>query len=147
MPTQALPGDLSQGMLIDMQGGKLQFGPNPLNGVGDVPIVGAPITTLYVSVNGGAPIAVPSIIDSGGVLGTMPSSVIGSSTLPPNTTINVYADQSMTQRIYGFNTNNYQPTVISSGLMNTGFLPFSLQPVYISNSPGGGGTTIFDHVV
>jgi hypothetical protein len=147
MPTQALPGNLSQGMLIDMPGGRLQFGPNPLNGVGDVAIVGAPITTLYVSVGGGSLIPVSSIIDSGGVLGTMPSSVIGSSTLPANTQINVYADAGGTQRIYGFNTNNYQPTVISSGLMNTGFLPFSLQPVYISNSPGGAGTTIFDHVV
>jgi hypothetical protein len=100
-----------------------------------------------VSVGGGPLIAVPSIVDSGGVLGTMPSSVIGSSTLPANTDINVYADPGGTQRLYFFNTNNYQPTVISSGLMNTGFLPFAMQPIYISNSPGGAGTTIFDHTV
>lgn len=147
IPTQFLPGDLGQGMLIDMPGGKVQFGPNPLNPVGDVSVLGAPRTTLYVSVNGGAPIAVPSIIDSGGVLGTMPSSVIGSSTLPANTNISVYADPGMTQRVYFFNTDNYQPTVISSGLMNTGFLPFAMQPIYISNSPGGAGTTVFDHTV
>ena len=29
--------------------------------------------------------------------------------------------------------------------MNTGFEPFALGPVYISNSPGGTGTTFFDY--
>ena len=108
-----------------------------------VTILGSPITTLYVSVGGGPVIAVPSIVDSGGVLGTMPSSVIGSSTLPAGTDIAVYADAAHTQLLYSYNTNNYTPTVISSGLMNTGYLPFWQQPIYISNSPGGVGTTIY----
>ncbi|MET2811069.1 hypothetical protein ABXU76_08595, partial [Mycobacterium tuberculosis] len=47
--------------------------------------------------------------------------------------------------LYAFNTNDYRPTVISSGLMNTGFLPFRFQPVYIDYSPSGIGTTVFDH--
>lgn len=147
IPTQALPGDLSAGALIDIPGGKLWFGPNPLNSMDNVSIVGSPIANLYVSVNGNAPILVPSIIDSGGVLGTMPSSVIGSGTLPANTMISVYADAAMTQKLYEFNTDWYKPTVITSGLMNTGFLPFYNQPVYIDYSPAGIGTTIFDHPV
>ncbi|ORW03583.1 PecA family PE domain-processing aspartic protease [Mycobacterium lacus] len=146
IPTTALPGTLSQGVLIDMPGGELTFGPNTLPGP-NVSVTGAPITTLWVSVDGGPLQPVPSIIDSGGVTGTMPSSVIGSGTLPANTNIEVYADAGGTQRLYSFNTNNYQPTVISSGLMNTGFLPFSLQQVYIDYSPGGVGTTVFDHTV
>ena len=147
IPAQALPGDLNQGVLIDMPGQRLQFGPNPLVAP-DVAVVGAPISTLYVSVNGGALQAVPSIIDSGGVLGTMPSSVIGGSTaLPANTNIAVYADAGGSDMLYAFNTDSYAPTVISSGLMNTGFLPFALQPVYIDYSPSGVGTTIFDHAL
>ncbi len=146
IPTQALGGGLGQGLLIDMQGGELVFGPNPLIGP-NVEVTGAPISTLWVSVDGGPLIAVPSIIDSGGVMGTIPSSVVGGSTLPANTNIQVYADSSGSDRLYYFNTSDYQPTVISSGLMNTGFLPFWMQPVYIDYSPAGTGTTVFDHSV
>ncbi|REX79539.1 PE family protein, partial [Mycobacterium tuberculosis] len=106
--------------------------------------VGSPITTLYVKIDGGTPIPVPSIIDSGGVTGTIPSYVIGSGTLPANTNIEVYTSPGG-DRLYAFNTNDYRPTVISSGLMNTGFLPFRFQPVYIDYSPSGIGTTVFDH--
>ncbi|GAQ36982.1 PE-PGRS family protein [Mycobacterium pseudoshottsii JCM 15466] len=143
IPTQALGGGLGQGLLIDMQGGELVFGPNPLTP--NFSVSGAPISTLWVSVNGGAPVAVPSIIDSGGVMGTIPSSVIGCSTLPANTNITVYTDSTMTNEVYHYSTNDYQPTVISSGLMNTGFLPFWMQPVYIDYSPAGTGTTVFNN--
>lgn len=110
----------------------------------NVEVVGSPITTLYVKIDGGTPIPVPSIIDSGGVTGTIPSYVIGSGTLPANTNIEVYTSPGG-DRLYAFNTNDYRPTVISSGLMNTGFLPFRFQPVYIDYSPSGIGTTVFDH--
>lgn len=143
IPTMALPGDLNQGVLIDAPAGELVFGPNPLPAP-NVEVVGSPITTLYVKIDGGTPIPVPSIIDSGGVTGTIPSYVIGSGTLPANTNIEVYTSPGG-DRLYAFNTNDYRPTVISSGLMNTGFLPFRFQPVYIDYSPSGIGTTVFDH--
>lgn len=123
--------------------GMLGPGPNPLPAP-NVEVVGSPITTLYVKIDGGTPIPVPSIIDSGGVTGTIPSYVIGSGTLPANTNIEVYTSPGG-DRLYAFNTNDYRPTVISSGLMNTGFLPFRFQPVYIDYSPSGIGTTVFDH--
>ncbi len=148
IPTQYLPGDLNQGVLINMPAQQLQFGPSTLlpTPANNIPIAGAPISNLYVQVGSGAVQSVPSIIDSGGVYGTMPSSVIGGSgSLPANTTISVYDDAQKTHLLYSYNTNDYQPTVISSGLMNTGFKPFSEQPIYISYSPGGVGTTIFDH--
>lgn len=141
IPTMALPGDLGEGVLINFPDRELRFGPNPLPAP-DVEIVGAPIATLYVSVNGGAPIPVPSIIDSGGVTGTIPSYVIGSGALPANTDISVYTSGG--DLLYSFNTNDYRPTVISSGLMNTGYLPFAARRVYIDYSPAGVGTTIFD---
>lgn len=146
IPTQALPGDLSSGVLIDIPDGKLWFGPNPLpNPADNISIVGSPIANLWVSVNGAPPVLVPSIIDSGGVQGTIPASVIGSSTLPAGATIQVFADAAGTKSLYKFETDWYKPTVITSGLMNTGFLPFWYQPVYIDYSPAGVGTTIFDH--
>ncbi|OSC37229.1 PecA family PE domain-processing aspartic protease [Mycobacterium decipiens] len=143
IPTRALPGDLNQGVLIDMPGGELQFGPNPLTP--RVEVAGSPITTLYVSVNGAPQIPVPSIIDSGGVMGTIPSYVIGSGTLPANTDIEVFSPSG--DLLYHYNTNDYRPTVISSGQMNTGFLPFLFQPVYIDYGPPGVGTTVFDNPV
>lgn len=143
-PNRALPGDLSQGVLFDMPGGELQFGPNPLNPADNIEIVGNPITTLWIRVDGGSLVAVPSIIDSGGVQGTIPAYAVGGS-LPANTTIRVYADNLGAHELYNFNTHDYQPTVISSGLMNTGFLPFSQQQIYVNYTPAGVGTTIFDH--
>ncbi len=142
IPTQYLPGGLGQGLQIDMKKETLTFGSNP--GTQNFALSpGSPITTLYVQVGANAPIPVPSIVDSGGVLGTMPSSVIGGAgSLPANTLIKVWADPGQTQLLYQYNTNTYTPTVISSGLMNTGFLPFYDQPIYVSNSPGGVGTTI-----
>lgn len=142
IPNQYLPGNLGAGVRIDMPNQQLQFGPNTK--MPDIIVNGAPIATTYVSVNGGAVQTVPSIIDSGGVLGTIPSSVIGGGSLPPNTLIEVYADAAKTQLLYSFNTNNYQPTVISSGLMNSGFLPFSQRSIFIDYNPAGQGQTIFN---
>ncbi|QLL05379.1 PecA family PE domain-processing aspartic protease [Mycobacterium vicinigordonae] len=148
IPNQSLPSPLNQGVLIDIPGDRMVLGPNPLANPSNVVVPGgSPITTLYVSTpltGSGTPVTVPSIIDSGGVFGTMPSSVIGgSSTLPPGT-YTVWADQAMTVKLYSFTTNDYQPTVISSGLMNTGFWPFYQQPIYIDYTVPG-GSTVFTH--
>jgi PE family len=146
--TQALPGNLGQGVLINETGPSpyLQFGPNP--GTPLTPfatLTGAPITTLEVQVGTGAPLqTVSSLIDSGGVQGTIPSSVLPGGTLPADTEIEVFAPGNTTTPLYMFNTSDVSPTVISSGLMNTGFVPFSQNPIYISNLPGGLGTTVFD---
>lgn len=146
IPTQYLQGDLGQGLQIDMQNQKLTFGPNP-DLTPNFSINGAPITTLYVKVGAAGPLqAVPSIVDSGGVYGTMPSSVIGGAgSLPAGTDIYVYGDNSgdPSKLLYSYNTNTYQPTVISSGLMNTGYRPFAIQPIYIAN--GGAGTTVVNN--
>ncbi|MGA8252678.1 MAG: hypothetical protein WB989_19180, partial [Mycobacterium sp.] len=37
------------------------------------------------------------------------------------------------------------PAVVSGTSMNTGFEPFFQGPVYISYSPSGTGTTVFDY--
>ena len=77
IPTAALPGELKDGVLLYEPGGFLVLGPNPLPVRTSVP--GAPIASLTVQVGNGDLVPVSVIIDSGGVYGTMPSSVIGNS--------------------------------------------------------------------
>ena len=140
--TNALPGDLSQGVLINESQGVLEFGPNPLSP--GVSVTGAPISTLDVQVNNGPLQPVTGDIDSGGVYGTIPSSVIGSGTVPPGTVISVYTSDG--QLLYSYATNATDgPTVTSANVMDTGYIPFAQQPVYIGYSPSGVGTTTFDN--
>lgn len=144
--TMALPGDLSQGVLINQSGGVMQFGPNP--GTERISVSGAPISTVDVQLNNGPLVPVTAIIDSGGVYGTMPSSVLGtgqvSGSMPAGTHISVYTSDGQTL-LYSYTTiGTLSPTVTTGNTMNTGNLPFAMQPVYISYSPSGVGTTTFN---
>lgn len=138
--TAALPGDLGQGVLIDEPSHLLEFGGPSLLPSG-TSVSGAPMTTLEVSVGSGAPTSVSALIDSGGVYGTIPSSLTENGTLPVGTPIHVYTDTGTLLYSYTTTATN-SPTVIASGPMNTGFEPFSQFPVYISYSPSGVGTTV-----
>ena len=75
---------------------------------------GAPVSDLKVSVNSGPQVPVNgSFIDSGGVDGTIPSSVTGS--LPPGTLITVY--NSGGTELYQYTTTaTNTPTVVSGRL-------------------------------
>lgn len=145
-PVTGLPDNLNQGVLINEQQGYLQFGPNPLPAVTSTS--GAPISDLYVQVNGGQLHSVAgTFIDSGGVLGSLPSALIGGGTnVPPGTTITVY--NSDHQELYSYTTtkaNSPSVTFDTPYSMNTGFEPFRQGPVYIDYSPNGLGTTVFDY--
>ena len=134
---------MNQGVLINEPQGYLQFSnTNPLPGI-PVSAAGAPITDLHVQIgNGPIQDAPSSFIDSGGVYGTIPSSIAGS--VPPGTEITVY--NSLDQELYSYVTGGANtPTVVSGSSMNTGFEPFTQGPVYISRSPSGQGTTYFDY--
>ena len=138
----ALPGNLGVGELINEQAGTMTFGPNTMTPIAT--LSGSPITTLYVSVNGGSSVPVSSTIDSGGVEGTIPSYLNAA----PGETITVYAGPGNTNELYSYTYDvNYFPTVTSSNLMNTGYLPFAQGPIYISNLPGGVGTTEIDYTL
>lgn len=158
--TTALPGDLSQGVLIDQPQGLLQFGPNPLPAGPSVE--GAPITDLGVQINGGAIQPEIAAIDSGGVTGVLPSSVAGNvnsaggllggfGTVQPGTHISVYADDGK-ELLYSYvTTPEADPAIVPNillplldGFTNTGNTPFTLDPIYISNSPSGVGQITFD---
>lgn len=146
IPNAALPGSLNQGVLVNMPAQQLQFGPNSLAAATNITVPGgSPITTLYMSTDNGATrIPVPSIIDSGGVYGTMPSFAINGASSLPAGNYEFYTAQSGGSKLYEFDSPGYSPTVISSGLMNTGYLPFSQRPIYIDyTAPGGSTVFIF----
>ncbi|OBI41832.1 hypothetical protein A5706_07370 [Mycobacterium sp. E796] len=135
IPLQALPAPYNQGLLINQTAANpyLQFGGQPT--ISGHPVLTTlpqmPITNLDVKVNGVDVGQVASIVDSGGVEGTLPSS-IGAH---PGDTIVVSANG---QPLYSYIYNgDYFPTPISSGLMNTGNLLFADHPVYINYATGG----------
>jgi PPE-repeat protein len=136
IPLQALPAPLNQGLLINEPAGLLQFesqssvGLTPLGGsLAGATLTGSPITTLDVN---GVPVS--SIVDSGGVDGTIPSGLAA-----PGDLVTVTTPGGLELYHYTLDST-YFPTTISSGLMNTGNLPFLLHPVYINY---GADTTTF----
>lgn len=155
IPTANLPGDLGHGVLIDQAGDQLVFGDNPL--ADGTAAHGSPYTELAVSINGAPAQHVTAVVDSGGVYGAMPSSVLEEAgvtptqlgVLPNGTTVQVYTDDGQTL-LYSYTVNSSDPSAQSPSVvggagafMNTGNFPFAQQPVYISYSPNGVGTTIF----
>ncbi len=172
--TTALPGQLSQGVLVDAPGGYLQFGANPLPV--DVVVPGSPITTLDVRINNGPLTTVTAAIDSRGQFGSVPSSLVGGNVvpltdgdlgvsfgnvLPPGTQISVYTSNGQTL-LYQFTSTPTESPVVTPGgvsgtnVFNTGFVPFTDGLIYIANGPNSGspgipplfdpnvGATIFD---
>ena len=67
--------------------------------------------------------------------------------LPAGAVVSVF-DNSTHQLLYTYTTTAGQGLTVTSPsnnpVMNTGNIPFELGPVYISESPSGLGTTIFD---
>ncbi|KAA0106101.1 hypothetical protein CIW47_18910 [Mycolicibacterium sp. P1-5] len=149
LPTTALPGDLSQGVFL-YQGlllgfaGVMVFGPNPLPT--RTSVSGAPDAYLQVSINNGPATTVPAIIDSGGVYGTMLQSLAGGTaggSVPAGTRISVYTSDGAFLYSYIVNSLN-SPTVITSGLINTGYVPYQIGPVYLDYTTPMGSTN-FDY--
>lgn len=154
IPNSVLPGELSDGYLLiqdlffGLLGGVMIFGPNPFPTRVSVP--GAGYALLQASVNGGTKQPVTSIIDSGGVYGTLPNTlpnvtgVVG--TAPPaGTKIAVYTPDGLTL-LYTYTTGSYGPTIVdgTTSPMNTGNIAFSQGPVYVNyGAPGGYGSTDF----
>ena len=144
-PVTALPGDLSEGVLVNETGGYLEFGPNRLTPYASV--AGSPITQLEVSVGNGGAVPVDATIDSGGTYGTIPASILNDAQLGEDLygeQISVYTSNG--QFLYSFvPTEGDGPVVNGDTVMNTGYEAFDAYPVYISYSPDGLGTTVFDY--
>ncbi len=147
--TQALPGNLGQGVLINETATNpyIQFGPQPSAtsplGTPIAMLPGAPITKLDVTIttgSGNQNYSVLSEIDSGGVDGTFPISVATA------TPITVYAPATSTlpkQLLYSYDYGTtYYPTLAPGVVMNTGALIFLEHPIYIDYA-GQGETVIY----
>ena len=144
IPTTALPGTLGDGVLIDQQAGTLTFGADPLTG--GVTVEGSPNSTLYVSFDGGATATqVSSVMDSGGVYGTIPVSLTNGSAgdvLSPGQQVSVYSGDPTKggTLLYDYTVNSgssNSPTVVSGSSMNTGNWLFQQNQVYVSTSGDG----------
>lgn len=154
--TAALPGDLKDGEFIELNSPSdylpgansvIGFGPSLDLDLGGPSSAGAPETMVQVQIDGGALHKVDTVFDSGGLNGTIPSSLIGGgSSVPNGTEISVYNMQN--ELLYSYTTNaNDAPSVVSGSQMNTGIAPFEFggfgaqsdyDGIYIGNSPGGG---------
>ncbi len=150
-PLTALPGSLSQGVLINETNptsASLTFGSAPTDMTPIATVSGAPITTLELTEtppdgSTSALYSVNSIIDSGGVQGTIPLNV------PSGTVVDVYAPGATPTLLYSYTYNGdsssspiaYAPTYYP-GIMNTGALPFIEHEVYLSNA-GNGSMTFY----
>ncbi|OBH02313.1 MULTISPECIES: PecA family PE domain-processing aspartic protease [unclassified Mycobacterium] len=150
-PVQALPGVLGQGVLLNEPAGVLQFGANPLP-VG-ASVSGAPVTKLAISINGGSFHTVSAYVDSGGNYGVVPQNLLPGSPpigsyVPMGDTIQVDTAGGVPLYTETVGSSPTAPYVTSStfngGAFNTGNLPFSVIPTYLSYSPSGVGTIYFD---
>jgi PE-PGRS C-terminal aspartyl peptidase-like domain len=125
------------GVLVDIPDSKLIVDSvNPGTALATVP--GNPIADLFESLNGGTRVAVADDVDSGGVFGTIPSSLVSGSSVPPGTTIDVYTSASGGTPLYSYVTGNLGssgydgPTPVSGNQIDSGVLPFLHEPIYIS---------------
>lgn len=145
-----LPGELKDGVLLwQFRGwGLMVLGPNPMPVRTSVP--GVPDAYVQVSINGGPKKEAKALIDSGGVNGELPASILGTGQtegdVPVGTLISVYTRDGSTL-LYSYTTTaENTPKVTTSDEFNTGNAPFQLGPIYLDYSqPDGIGTTAFNY--
>src|SRR5277367_1351553 len=133
---------------VDVPGNDLIVGGDPVTGTS---LSGAPIITDYIQIDTGPLEKVSSDVDSGGVTGTIPSSLLTSSEynsttdlVNPGTTIAVYGNSNVTDELYSYTvTAANAPIVVSGSTMDSGVEPFLLGPISMEYTPAGTGTTFF----
>jgi len=133
---------------VDIPNHELIVGGSPVAGTS---LVGAPSSTDYISIDGGALQQVSNDVDSGGVTGTIPASLLTSSEynsstdlVNPGTTISLYSDSAGKDLLYTYTvTPTNDPYVVSGSTMDSGVEPFLLGPISMSYLPSGTGATTF----
>jgi len=166
--TTDLPGDLSDGVLIDEPAKQLVFGPEPdtVDGLSPIatldgaPFVGSPDhpQDLQVQIGTEAKHDVAVVFDSGGKGGWLPPSLadgyprglLGFGNVPAGTPISVYTHNG--ELLYSYTTSGGPGAMVvvpswflkllgvDYPLVNTGNAAFLEDPVYISNADGGAMT-------
>jgi hypothetical protein len=136
-PTESpLQADGYDGVTVDVPQNELIVSPtNTLAGPDAVTVSGAPTSDLYESVAGGTPVQVSDDVDSGGVYGTIPSSLESGGSVPSGTLISVY--NSDNDLLYQYTTgtdsldDSTAPTVVSGTSIDSGVEPYLEEPIYI----------------
>lgn len=143
IPTAAMPGELSDGVLIYQNaypfgmGGYMILGPNLFPTKVSLP--GAPDAYVKVSINGGEKKDGAAIIDSGGVYGTLNRNLYpgpiapGTTDVPAGAKIDVYTADGTTL-LYSYTTQSGEKATpfIDAGLFNTGNAPYAQNPIYLN---------------
>lgn len=154
IPTTALPGALGDGVLINQHAGTLTFGADPLTG--GVTVEGSPNAPLYVSFDGGhTATQVSSVMDSGGVNGTIPVTLTNGSAgdvLAPGQQVSVYTGDPTKggTLLYDYtvnSTSSNSPTIVSGSSMNTGNWLFQQNEVYVSTAGDGSMHIVPNNIV
>jgi hypothetical protein len=117
------------GVTVDVPGDKLLIGTDaPITGT---TVSGAPISSLYETVTNGGTTTGASVsddVDSGGVFGTIPSSL----TAAPGTVITVYTSQGGTE-LYQYTVGSGEvPTSVTGTSIDSGVAPFLNHEIYIN---------------
>lgn len=167
-PVLGLPGDLSEGLLIDMSdnGLSVTFGPDPLQDQHGTEVLGWYFTSLVYEVtydgesSGKQVITNQAIIDSGGLGGAvqrkyLPTTIpAGSKHLPKHAVISVYTQDGQTRlfttKVTSDTNGAYWNEIYGSEYLNTGIAPFRQGPIYFSYEPPAsgdfyGGTAVFHY--
>jgi hypothetical protein len=135
------------GVTVDAQQGELVVGSNAGTPIETLTGAATPVNNLTETVtSGGTTIGSGSVsddIDSGGVFGTIPST-IDSSTLANGDVVTVSDGNTV---LYSYTVANDgvhdAPTVVSGTSIDSGFAPFSQEPIFIGYG-GSDGTITFD---
>ncbi|MDT5021829.1 MAG: hypothetical protein QOI33_2353, partial [Mycobacterium sp.] len=133
------PFEGSSGVLVDIPHDQLVVGgDNPFPSAPST--AGDPVSNVLEKVGTGTAVAVSNNIDSGGVFGTIPSSLVSGGSVPAGTLISVYNTGG--QELYSYTTTgNFDvgtgtgvsdsPTVVSGTSIDSGVLPFVNHAVYL----------------
>jgi hypothetical protein len=123
------------GVTVDIPQGELVVNANP--GTAIATVDGAPITKLTeeLTTNGSTVSkSVTDDVDSGGVYGTIPSSLESGDSVPSGSTISVYDGSTL---LYSYTTgtdslgDSTAPTVVSGTSIDSGVEPYLEEPIYI----------------
>ena len=129
-PLWALPGLLSQGILMDYRRNRAILGPNPY--AARVTLDGSPRNDLFIKVGDNEGQVIETLLDTGGLVGVIPSSLVGgASSVPDGTLISVYtADRETLLFSYRTRGNNTPEVNDDFEFVLMGSAPFSQMPIY-----------------
>jgi hypothetical protein len=138
------------GVTVDAPQGELVVGSNAGTPIETLNGAAIPLNNLTETVtnSSGAVIGTGSVsddVDSGGVFGTIPSSLVGNSgSVPDGDTITVSDGNTV---LYSYTVANdgvhESPTVVSGTSIDSGFAPYSEEPIFIGYG-GSDGAITFD---